>query len=486
MKKIHRTVSAIIAFIIVGMCIVRLMRMGTAGIPVAAVSVILGAGVIAFVTLKDGMDTLKKYVVACMVLGFVVLLLIGNGFSTQYHYLFMAAIAIAVLYFDSKFFLVYSLVVAAVMGFLGIKDYHLLLGENARATELIPFYITLIMILLILYFMTAWGEKNLQEARDKQAEAAANADKVKTVLDDIKQSVIEIEHGVSVTGDNVSEMDASNQAIMSMVTHMRESVDGQFTIMHTLNERMGASIEDLEIVHKNSDQIISESEVTYEHIHQGMTRIQQLEDKMQGIHESSVVSGEHVVSLAQQIDEVNELLKEIQNISKQTNMLALNASIEAARAGEAGRGFAVVASSIGELATQSNQIVDRINGVNSEMSQKSKAVSTQVEQGISVTEEGKQLAAEVSSYFSGIQNAIKDSNQKVSEEIRMIQNLSTVFNEVRNSIDNLTTLLKDSTLEMGTINESIKEQGSRMNQIGQEMDSIKVQGGILNHHMIDA
>jgi methyl-accepting chemotaxis protein len=87
-------------------------------------------------------------------------------------------------------------------------------------------------------------------------------------------------------------------------------------------------------------------------------------------------TGETVGELARAAEEIGGVIKLINDIAEQTNLLALNATIEAARAGEAGKGFAVVASEVKSLAEQTAKATEQISAQITAMQSNTKGTVT--------------------------------------------------------------------------------------------------------------
>ncbi|MDT8715405.1 chemotaxis protein [Clostridium sp. 19966] len=150
------------------------------------------------------------------------------------------------------------------------------------------------------------------------------------------------------------------------------------------------------------------------------TALQQISDTVQSLTQginSAVSANENILYEVEQANEnakgTDSVLKLVQNVSSQTNLLGLNAAIEAARAGEMGKGFSVVAGEIRKLAGTSSESIKKIDSV-------LESIQASVEKIAEKVKESSEVFEEQAASFEEIVTAVKD----ITDMARQLDELS--------------------------------------------------------------
>lgn len=179
------------------------------------------------------------------------------------------------------------------------------------------------------------AEEIARENLRVQPSAQYNGDflPVKTALEGIVDSITRVVANVEAAGREVSQSStqmSSNSAMLSQAAREGSQTVAELSdSLNNVHDQINHSTEKAALARNLTEMSVSA-------INEGNEKMTKMLDAMREINATSA--------------KIANIIKTIQDISFQTNILSLNASIEAARAGAAGKGFAVVAGEVGSLA----------------------------------------------------------------------------------------------------------------------------------------
>ncbi len=281
---------------------------------------------------------------------------------------------------------------------------------------------------------------------------------------------------VDETSSAVSEISVAIDQVTKNLDYLSDSVDKSLSAM----EEMHASIRNVEtnagVSHKVSSEVRSQAD-------KGMADVEDTIEALADIQKSVDLSFETIRRLSENSGHIGSIVKVIRDITKRTNLLALNASIIAAQAGEYGRNFGVVADEIRNLSQQTSQSTGEITAIIEEIMSESKRAAENITFSKDLVHRGVALGRAMGESLRVIlEGAIR--SMEMTEEIKVATEEQVMgvrlVNQSIEDVSTMTSQIFNASKEQSKATKNILKHMHSIEEMTQSMvkaTSVQVQDG---------
>ncbi|EHQ35135.1 methyl-accepting chemotaxis protein [Methanoplanus limicola] len=303
------------------------------------------------------------------------------------------------------------------------------------------------------------------------------------VVTDVSESVSKIDSNCSEVSRGADDVYKTSEKVASSCSGAAELTGKLYGRIEDINSRISDLSASNEEIASTSNEVYKKTSLVVETGRRAQTAGDLSRDKMNSVGAISKESVNGINSLSEQIKEVSDVIRLINDITGQINLLALNAAIEAARAGEHGRGFAVVAGEVKNLAAEARAATDNIEKVVS-------VVQSSGEKTVSLIKKANEEIYDsidcVNEAIDGLNNIIRSAgevNGDISNIVRAIEDQADIANNIVRDTDEGTSITKEVNDVMDELATLAEETSASIEEIGSAIHEVKDLTGFLNKSM---
>lgn len=264
---------------------------------------------------------------------------------------------------------------------------------------------------------------------------------------EIKDSITMINESLNGVVRNVllasSEVNSGAKHISESSTRLAEGATEQATTIQDINLSIEAINKMAKVNADSAKGANSLAEASMENAEAGKREMSRMLMAMNQIKESS--------------NNIAKIIKVIDDIAFQTNILALNASVEAARAGQHGRGFAVVAEEVGNLAGRSQNAA--------------KETQILIDDTINKINDGTKIAESTSNALGTIVSNVNNVSKLISNIYSSSEDQEEGINKLNDGINQMTAVVQANSAtseESAAASEELFSQSEMLNGLLKE------------------
>lgn len=264
--------------------------------------------------------------------------------------------------------------------------------------------------------------------------------KVKTALLEVRSTISEALKSVVVAADQVAsgadQIAVGAQAQAQGATEQASSV-----------QELAANLQDVTQQIGENTQTILETGNLIDRVGEA---VQVGEEKMKAMLGS-------MGDISENSEKVADIIKNIEDIAFQTNILAINAAVEAARAGEAGKGFAVVADEVRNLAGKTAEA--------------SKTTAELIQKALDAVEHGKVIAGETADSFETVYTSVAEVNTNAHRITENSSKQDEAIHQTTQGVDQISSVIQNNSAtaeESAAASEELSGQAQMLKELVEE------------------